>query len=173
LADHRRWLSTETAWLEWDAPWESEDPELNRKYLESMEQKLHLPLPEIRSTLEICHANGTHIGMVNAYYINGSTDKLAVGITLRESNYWGKGLGSQAFLLWLAYQFKTTGRKGIYCQTWSGNTPMLKLAAKCHFTDFERTKGNRVVHGQSFDALTLILSNEVFQAMHPEPFEVL
>ena len=168
LADHRRWLSAETAWLDWDAPWEGNDPQFFNKYLERLEQQLHLPLPAIRPTLEICHADGAHIGLVNAYHIDGDRERLAVGIGLRESSYWGKGLGSQAFLLWLGYQFTTTGRKRIYCQTWSGNTRMLKLAEKSNFTESERIKNFWEIRDQRYDALTFVLSQEIFWAMHPE-----
>jgi len=167
LADHRRWLSTETAWLEWDGPWENADPDWSRDYLERLKERLQHPLPAIRSTLEICHRDGTHIGMVNAYYINGDADRLAVGIGLRESSYWGKGLGSQAFLLWLYYQFRATGRKRIYCETWSGNTRMIKLAARCCFSEGERVRNFWEVRGRWYDALTFVLSQEVFLAMHP------
>lgn len=156
IADHRRWLTTETAWLEWDAPWEKDDPEFVRQYLEGMEQRLHLPLPPVRSTLEICHRDGTHIGMVNAYYIEKDPSKLAIGITLRESSYWGLGLGSQAFPLWLDYQSQASSRDKIYCQTWSGNTRMIKLAARAGFRECQRSKGTREVRGQYFDALTFI-----------------
>jgi len=168
LADHRRWLSTETAWLDWDAPWEGNDHQFNNKYLERMEQRLRQPLPAIRPTLEICHADGAHIGLVNAYLIDGDSERLAVGIGLRESSYWGKGLGSQAFPLWLSYQFSVTGSKRIYCQTWSGNTRMVKLAAKCLFSECERIKNFWEIRGQRFDALTFVLSQAVFWAMHPE-----
>jgi len=168
IQDHRRWLTTETAWLDWDAPWEGNDPLANRRYLEKMERQLQQPLPAIRSTLEICHADGTHVGRVNAYYINKDNAKLAVGITLRESRYWGKGLGTQAFCLWLAYQFSATGKKKIYCQTWSGNNRMIKLAIKCHFAEHERIKAVREVRGQWYDALTFVLTPEVFFALHPD-----
>jgi RimJ/RimL family protein N-acetyltransferase len=168
IIDHRRWLSTETAWLEWDSPWESNNPNFVSKYLEHTVRQLQMPLPPIRRTLEICHYDGTHIGMVNAYYIDGDRERLAVGIGLRDSSYWGKGLGTMAFRLWLGYQFAATGCKRIYCQTWSGNTRMIKLAAKCHFSQWERRKDFREVRGQPFDALTYVLSQEVFKAMHPE-----
>lgn len=168
IQDHRRWLTTETAWLDWDAPWEGNEPLANNRYLEKMEKQLQQPLPAIRSTLEICHADGAHVGMVNAYYINDNKDKLAVGITLRESRYWGKGLGTLAFSLWLAYQFKATGRQHIYCETWSGNTRMKKLAAKCQFTECKRIKDVREVRGQWYDALTFVLTPEVFFSLHPD-----
>ncbi|HOC06576.1 MAG: GNAT family N-acetyltransferase [Bacillota bacterium] len=168
IPDHRRWLSTETAWLEWDAPWESNNPNFISRYLEHMERQLQEPLPAIRRTLEICHRDGTHIGLVNAYYIDGDRERLAVGIGLRESSYWGKGLGTMAFRLWLAYLFAATGNKGIYCQTWSGNIRMMKLAGKCCFSLWERKKDFRQVKGQPFDALTYVLRREVFWAMHPD-----
>ena len=167
IQDHRRWLTTEVEWLEWDAPWEDMDQESNEQYLQRMERRLTEPLPVLRSTLEICHSSGTHIGMVNAYLIDKDPNRLAVGITIRESRFWGMGLGSQAFLLWLAYQFNQSGRKQIYCQTWSGNTRMTKLAQKCHFAPWIREKNYWAANGQYYDGLTFILRKEVFLAMQP------
>jgi RimJ/RimL family protein N-acetyltransferase len=158
LADHRRWLTTETAWLDWDAPWEQNDPEFVRQYLERMERRLHQPLPPVRATLEICFRDGTHIGMVNSYHIDGDPEKLALGITLRESAYWGRGLGSQAFPLWVKYQLENSGHKEVYCQTWSGNVRMVKLAEKCGFRLCQRLPGVRMVKGERYDALTFVLS---------------
>lgn len=168
IEDHRRWLTTETAWLEWDAPWESADPDFNRQYLQKLDQRLQEPPPTVRSTLEICHRDGTHVGMVNAYYIDGDKDKLAAGITLRESRYWGKGLGSQAFVFWLTYLFKATGRQRLYCQTWSGNTRMLKLAAKSGFTEAARFKRFREIRGEKYDALNFVVTRPVFQVLYPD-----
>ncbi len=158
IADHRRWLTSETAWLEWDAPWEKIDERWVQKYLQRMAETLRRPLPPVRSTLEICHRDGTHIGMVNAYYIDGDKEKPAVGITLRESRYWGRGLGSQAFPLWLDYLFRAGGYPRLYCQTWSGNTRMVRLALKCGFRESQRLVNCREVQGQRYDALTFVLS---------------
>jgi RimJ/RimL family protein N-acetyltransferase len=106
--------------------------------------------------------------MVNAYNINKDPNKLAVGITLRESQFWGMGLGSQAFLLWLAYQFNQPGRRQIYCQTWSGNTRMIKLAEKYSFTFHSREQYYWEANGQFYDGLTFILTRDAFQALHPD-----
>ena len=168
LADHRRWLSTETTWMDWDAPWEDNDPEENRRWLARIEQQLYRPPPAIRSSLEICDAEGAHIGLVNSYHVDGDWNKLAVGIGIRESSYWGRGLGSQAFLLWLGYQFSATGSRQLFCQTWTGNTRMVKLAAKAGFQEYNRLPNYRVIEGQSYDALDYVLSRRVFWSAYPD-----
>lgn len=168
LENHRRWLSTETAWLDWDAPWEKNDPEINEKYLERLAMRLGQPLPSIRSTLEICLQTGPHLGLVNAYSFEGDPDRLAVGIGLRESAYWGRGYGRQAFFLWLAYHFAAGDRSRLYCQTWSGNIRMVKLAARAGFIELERQRNFREVRGRPYDALTLILFRDTFFAACPQ-----
>lgn len=167
MEDHRRWLFTETAWMNWDAPWEKNDPRANELYLDRCEERLNQPLPAIRSTLEICLWDGTHIGLVNSYNIGDDRDRLAVGIGLRESRFWGRGLGTEALLPWLAYQFAAGRRQRLYCQTWSGNLRMVKLAGKVGFRECQRQRGCCQVEGQLFDALTYVLYQQDLWNSYP------
>lgn len=172
LANHRRWLTTETSWLDWDAPWVKSDPQWDEQYLARIERQLAQPPPDIRSTLEICLRDGTHVGMVNAYRIDGDPKRLAAGIGIRESSYWGQGLGTDAFLLWLGYLFIASGPTKVYCETWSGNIPMIKLASKAGFRRSKLLRNFRLVRGQFYHSLTYALSHKKFLAKYPE-FRVL
>lgn len=168
LADHRRWLTSEISWMDWDAPWEVNDPQENEQYLTRIEKRLEEPPPPIRSTLEICLQDGAHIGLVNAYYIGGNKERIAAGIGIRESSYWGKGLGTEAFLLWLGYLFAASEKPQLYCETWSGNIPMVKLATKAYFRCCQRLPNHREVRGQRYHGLTFVLSYKKFQMKHPD-----
>lgn len=168
LADHRRWLTTEIRWLDWDAPWEENNPQENEQYLARIEKRLEEPPPRIRPTLEICLLDGAHIGLVNAYYIGGDRERIAAGIGIRESSYWGRGLGTEAFILWLGYLFLACEKPILYCETWSGNIPMVKLAKKTCFRRCQRLPNHREVRGMRYHGLTYALSRQEFLAKYPE-----
>ena len=67
--------------------------------------------------LVLCLEEGTPIGSTNCYGMPGEPPRPAVGIDIRESRYWGRGLGSEALPLWLAYVFTALDREVLYCQT--------------------------------------------------------
>ncbi len=156
-----QWHIDEMEWQKWDAPWESKIEEENdiRKRLKKI---LDRPKVDLPGRLQICHNDGTYIGSVNTYFIEGNKDKRAVGIAIYEQNYWCKGLGEQALKLWIAYIFNVEELDYLYCQTWSGNKRMIRLAEKCGFEIIKRKKDYREVNGKLYDALTFRLEKEKF-----------
>jgi RimJ/RimL family protein N-acetyltransferase len=152
------WNSVDTEWQEfWDAPWEYEawTPETAReKMTPVIEQRLSPP--ETRRYFEICLLDGEHIGKVSSYYIDEEKTKLAIGIDIPPVCHRGKGYGYEAYALFIKY-LKDNGINEIYTQTWSGNTPMIKMAEKIGFREVERIKDKRIVNGKNYDALTFIL----------------
>lgn len=167
LINHRRWWTEETEWMNWDAPWEANAPGFAKQYLSRLEKRLHSPPPNIRPTLQICTSGGVHIGSVNAYYYNRVFGLKAVGIAIRESKFWGRGLGGQAFGLWLAYNFVVGGAPTLYCETWSGNKRMINLARKFGFEEARRKKNARSWQGKTYDALAFSLERTRFCREHP------
>lgn len=177
IEDDIRWNTTETDWAHWDAPWESE-PELlsfdAEKYREKELQKLSKPLDDIRWSFEIDTADGTHIGSVNSYMINGDYEwtpiKRAkpgemlfrtVGLDICESTYCGKGLGTEALAAFIGYYLKN-GETEIFTQTWSGNIRMVKCAEKLGFELCNREINFRHVRGKDYDGLTFRLNKTKF-----------
>ena len=73
-------------------------------------------------------------------------------ISLRKK-YRSKGLGFQAFSAAIEY-YKAHGIDEVYTQTWSGNTPMIRLAQKIGFKLVDVKKDAREHNGKEFDALT-------------------
>lgn len=168
LLDHRRWFTSERAWMDWDAPWEEDfSPLETEAMLEKMAHRLTLPPPALRSALEVCNAEGVHVGVVNSYLIADNPLKLATGIGIRETAYQGKGYGSQAFPLWLAYLFAASGRDVLYTETWSGNLRMVRLAETCGFIVAERQKSHVQVRGSSYDSLVFTLTKPRLDANYP------
>ena len=152
------WFTTNTEWMNWDAPWEWIDYKFNKK--EQLHKRIlktsHNPCFEFE-----IYYKSTHIGWISAYYMTYDykwndlqpTDKIAIGIDIPETKCRGLGVGKQAYKLYLDY-FKSLGYKKIYTQTWSGNIPMINLALHSGFKEINRYKDLRTVNNQKFDALT-------------------
>lgn len=175
IEDEIRWNTVETDWANWDAPWEplqdiSDFEDFRKKKL----LKLSEPKDEIRWRLEIETAEGKHIGAVSSYMINEDFcwiplseakpgEKLfrAVGLSICESSFCGKGLGTKSLAAFINYYFEN-GEDEIYCQTWSGNIRMIKCAEKLGFEVCRRKIDYREVNGKKYDGLTFRLNKEKF-----------
>jgi len=168
IEDYIRWTTTETEWGEWDAPWEDDD---SNDFVDR--QRLALKdIPQFYSKLEIDDSSGQHIGWVSSYYIDGSKEKMAVGIDIPLVELRGKGYGESALSCFLAYLFNHLGHNILYAQTWSGNIPMLRLAEKVGFVEIERVINLREVQGGLYDALTFSISRGEFYDRYPALREV-
>ena len=86
----------------------------------------------------------------------------AVGLSICESSFCGKGLGTKALAAFINYYFEN-GADEIYCQTWSGNIRMIKCAEKLGFEVCRRKIDYREVHGEKYDGLTFRLNKEKFK----------
>jgi len=163
IEDYIRWTTTETEWGEWDAPWEDND---SNDFVER--QRLAIKdIPQFYSKLEIDDSSGQHIGWVSSYNIDDSKEKIAVGIDIPPVGLRCKGYGESALSLFIAYLLNHRGINIVYTQTWSGNTPMLRLADKIGFVEIKRILNLREVRGRLFDALTFSISRDDFFNRYP------
>lgn len=164
-----RWETVETQWMEWDAPWEiPETPPDSEDVSQRILDWVNREKAAFHHRLVLCLEDGTRIGSTNCYGMPGTPPRPAVGIDIRESRYWGRGLGSEALPLWLAYVFAALDRDVLYCQTWSGNTRMIRLARSCGFREIERRVGQREVDGKPVDGIDYALGRGAFETRHPE-----
>ena len=175
IEDDIRWYTLETDWSNWDAPWEPlPDISDTDSYRKKELLKLAEPKDKIRWGFEIETAEGNHIGTVNSYMINENfewisvkdikpVDKAfrAVGISICESSFCGKGFGTKALAAFINYYLEN-GEDEIYCQTWSGNIRMVKCAEKLGFEICKRKIDYREVNGKKYDGLTFKLNKEKF-----------
>lgn len=170
------WMTAETEWGDWDAPWESLDDFDPIEYRKRAEQELSKPMPSNRWSFQIDAADGTPIGKVNSYLIDEAYNYIArkdvqpgqrvfhtLGISILTSSYWGKGLGTQALAAWIQYHLDN-GIHDLYLQTWSGNVRMVRCAEKLGFEECRRLFGIRQVRGSRYDALTFRLDENQFAA---------
>ena len=102
IEDYVRWFTTETEWMDWDAPWEWEETteEAERKdWTEYYETVKKLPPDAPRKKFEI-ELDGRHVGWVSRYFDLGYLDNPeqipAVGINIVEQNTRNHGVGTEA-----------------------------------------------------------------------------
>ena len=70
IADHVRWRTVDTEWMNWDAPWRQ--PTLPPAEAERFLRRLAAsPLPAVRTRFEIALDTGEHIGWMNSYPLDG------------------------------------------------------------------------------------------------------
>ncbi|MDP8221227.1 MAG: GNAT family N-acetyltransferase, partial [Candidatus Stygibacter frigidus] len=79
------------------------------------------------------------IGWVSSYYIKKDRKQRAVGINITEQQFWGNGFGREALTLFIKYLFDNN-ISTLFCQTWSGNTRMTRLAQSLGFIKIEDTE---------------------------------
>ena len=168
IEDRIRWETTETEWLEWDAPWEMEEEHFNpEEYRILMQKKLSIKQEpnRFRYGFQICINDETqkHIGWINAYdiddnycYTNGD-GKLTIGIDIPDLSSRRRGYATEAWSLYIKYLLKNS-IDDIYTQTWSGNTRVKGLIAKIGFEECSRKVDFRMVKGKSYDSLTFKLN---------------
>ena len=139
LNDYRKWFTKGLEWTKWDAPWEEMSDTFAQDFVQRLSTRLSKGPQEIKTRLEI-EVDGTHIGWVSSYNIERKPDFLAVGISIPEDEFWAKGIGREALQLWIGYIFENRGLEHIYCETWSGNERMVRLALRIGFEIIENDK---------------------------------
>lgn len=161
-----RWTTVETDWQDWDAPCEGKTvspprpPEEHETARQQFLEKLAEPLPTPRNKLWIQMVDGPLLGWVNSYHHDPAARSIFIGISICESDYWCRGLGTEAFRLWIDYQFVQLDLARIHTATWSGNLRMVRVAGKCGFSLTNREIGKREVRGEWYDGLTFALTRE-------------
>lgn len=171
IADHLRWRTVDTEWMNWDAPWQ-QDPSVPAATIErNLRRLLTTPLPTVRTRFEIALDSGEHIGWMNSYYAGGMPGRLAIGIDIAEPRFRGDGRGERAFSAFIHYLF-SSGLTHVYTETWSGNLPMIRVAGKCGFELVSRGHHDRQVNGQDYDSLLFCVTPADFyqkQSFEPTP----
>ena len=161
ISDYVRWFTSETDWMDFDAPWESKgstvDEELQgwTEYYQSVKD---LPKEIVRWKFEIEY-NGQHIGWVSHYfdleYLDNKERIPAIGIDIPEKSIYNRGVGTEALKQFMDYLSKA-GYKHFYIQTWSGNKRMLHVAEKLGFKVYFVKKNHRLINNEMYDAVTLL-----------------
>ncbi|MFN8528655.1 MAG: GNAT family protein [Anaerolineae bacterium] len=175
LDSYAHWLQPGHRWQELDGPYYGHpSAEEIPGILDNIRTRIldgHFTDPRARCI--VADAADNHlIGQVSRYWISEETNWIAAGIVLYDPDLWGHGLGFEALGLWTDYLFRSLPQiVRLDLQTWSGNTGMMKLAAKLGYSLEGRFRKARIVAGAYYDALGYGILREEWQAQYPQGFE--
>lgn len=126
-----------------DFRWRSQ-PELSRfdaarplsinynEYLALFREEILYP-SAYRRSLAIEDEHGRHIGNVMYYNIDALRQEAELGITIGETDYWGKGYGTEATRLLVEHLLGKIGLQRVYLKTLEWNTRARRSFEKAGF----------------------------------------
>ncbi len=150
--DMRRWMEPSSDWQHWDAPWEWNE-ESRRRRCESWVRRLGEAPADPRTSLQIDTMQGRHIGWLGTYWIDEANRWKDCGIVIAEEDCLGRGLGREAFTLWVDYLVEAHDLPRIGMGTWSGNERMIRLAARVGMHEEAHFAGARKVGETRYGAV--------------------
>ncbi|MEM7537249.1 MAG: GNAT family protein, partial [Chloroflexota bacterium] len=171
---YRHWQQPGHDWQALDGPYYPKPtPEEVEKTLEAIVARIKAEnWPEIRTRLIIAdRESDTLLGMVSRYWISEETHWPALGITIFDPDYWGKGIGYEALGLWMDYLFAQYPEwVRLDLRTWSGNHGMIRLAQKLGYREEARFRKARIVNGEHYDGLGFGILREEWQSQFGDGF---
>ena len=113
--------------------------------------------------LEIETKEGKHIGQVIVYYKKDDPHITEVGINIVEDTLWSKGLGTEAFSLWVDYLFTERELTRIGFTTWEGNKGMIRIGEKLGFAKEARIRKSCFINGVFYDRIKMGILREEWE----------
>lgn len=131
--DYVRWMKR-GEWMQFDAPWETgcqslTDEEIRKSFSERFLHDLSLP----RKCAIIATKEKRALGWVNRYGHKKFPSAWYIGIDICEDDCLNKGLGTEAFGLWVDYLFSNSDVHRIGFDTYSFNRRMIRVGEKLGF----------------------------------------
>ena len=165
IADYERWNVPGLKAWQFDGPWYGDGSgrpldkviENRRKWLAGDR------LPPYRR-LEIDALDRGHVGWVTAYVHSDDPHMTEAGIGIVEDSLWNRGLGTEAFGLWVDYLFEAFSLTRLGYSTWSGNPRMIRVGEKLGFVLEGRIRRGCEVNGQFYDRIKMGLLRDEWQA---------
>ena len=90
--------------------------------------------------------------------IDWITGSAQFGIIIGEEDYWGKGIGTEAWSLFTDFGFSKLKLKLIKTKIFKENSPSLKIAKKCGFKEIALLQKDVSKNGGHFDRYLLELT---------------
>ena len=152
IDDYERWNDPNSKAFQFDGPWYNEDL---TNVIEARKRRLSKEYGPPYHTLEIDTKAGIHIGWVGITYKSRDPHNTEIGISIQKNELWGRGLGTEAFSLWIDYLFKEMNLTRIGFTTWQGNPMMIRLGEKLGFTEEARIRKSCFVKGEFYDRVSM------------------
>jgi putative hydrolase of HD superfamily len=168
------WMQPGHEWQKTDGPYY---PHPSKQEITKMVNKLAEYIesqnwPDLRQRFVVIDIQEDRvIGMVSRYWISQETNWTAIGISIYDPEFWGKGYGSEALGLWCQYLFDHAPEfVRLDLRTWSGNIGMIKVAQKLGFKEEAVFRMARIVEGKYYDGLGYGVLRTEWNKRYPEGF---
>lgn len=159
--------------LEFDAPWKlwqrgMTEEQIRQykasdhfvKFKEGLLDNISKEKPTPRGNATIATLDNVPIGSLNRYFQDDNKDAPVIGISIKKDSYLNQGLGTEAFCLWVDYQFENSDIHRIGAETWSFNPRAIRLVEKVGFKLEGRLRELRVWEGVRLDKLVFGMLRE-------------
>jgi len=158
LDDYLKWNHPKQAFHKFNGPYFDQQTEegLNKQVEVLRARLLNGEINVLNQNQIIAEANTNKIlGEVSWYWKSKETNWLEIGVVIFNENYWSKGIGYQAMILWINEIFDLFPEiVRIGFTTWSGNLGMMKLGEKLKFNKEAVYRKARIVNGKYFDSVS-------------------
>jgi RimJ/RimL family protein N-acetyltransferase len=124
-------------WLRYDAPWENMADFTSPTVAKERFTKRLLndsSLPRQKAIICLKEDQNKPLGWTNRYGDTRFPDAWLIGICICEDDHLNKGLGTEAFRLWIDYLFSNSDIHRIGFATYSFNERMISVGKKLGFT---------------------------------------
>ena len=106
--------------------------------------------------------SGKHIGTTGIHniHLEGGKRVGSFGIIIGEKKFWGKGIGTESWMLMVRYAFEILGLQALETKIFADNTASLKIAQKTGFREVKISRGEFIKEGRKIDRVILRLEKE-------------
>ena len=136
LKIYLRWMKS-GEWLQYDAPWDDLSDFLSPAVAKERFTKRFLndhSRPRQKAIICLKKDQNKPLGWMNRYGDKRFPDALLIGICICEDDHLDKGIGTEAFGLWVDYLFSNSDIHRIGFATYSFNPRMIRVGEKLGFT---------------------------------------
>jgi len=109
---------------------------------------------------------GEHIGGVGLHSIHPRYRHAEVGIFIGEKEYWGRGYGSEALQLMLAFAFEQLNLNRVYLHVFAYNERAIAAYQKCGFVREGVLRQAVYKNGEYADALVMAILRDEYLRIH-------
>ncbi len=111
-------------------------------------------------------ADGQFIGQCALFQFNDVANTCALGITIGDKAYWGRGYGSDALRLLLDYAFRLRNIRRVHLTVNGTNERAIRAYRSCGFVEEGRLRAHVWSDGQYIDLVAMGLLRDEWETMH-------
>ena len=112
-------------------------------------------------------ADGVCIGQCALFQFDAVAQSCALGITIGDKGYWGRGYGSDAIRILLDYAFRLRNIRRVYLTVNSTNERAIGAYRRCGFVDEGRLRQHVWSAGQYIDLVNMGILRDEWEPLHP------